>query len=51
LYPDQTNHSAAGSANSLRQRAHVYDGVPLVEGFDLDVHLGAEDAFARAFSH
>jgi hypothetical protein len=41
LYPDKTDHAAARRANSLCHRANVDDGVPLVVGFDLDIHIGA----------
>jgi hypothetical protein len=48
LDPDQTDHTAAGGANTLGDGADVDDRVALVASFDLDIHVGAKHALARA---
>ena len=48
LNADQADHAAAGGVDASHRGLGVDDGVALVAGFDLDVHVGTENAIARA---
>ena len=48
LNADQADHAAAGGADAPRRGLDIDDGVALVASFDLDVHIGTENAIARA---
>ena len=48
LNADQRDESAVGQ-DALGNARDVDDRVALVVGFDLDIHVGAENALLRAF--
>jgi hypothetical protein len=51
LHADQTDHAAAGVADALGDRAHVYEVVAFIAGFDLDLSIGTEHALLGTVFH